>query len=59
VGFFGNLEEASAVILAKLDDDVLAFDLEFAQGDGLFHMENSANYRTGMGVSTENPCRWN
>jgi hypothetical protein len=39
VGFLSDLEEAAAVILAKLDDDVLAFDLEFAQGDGLFHKE--------------------
>jgi hypothetical protein len=28
---------------------VLAFDLEFAQGDGLFHKERISNYRTGDG----------
>jgi hypothetical protein len=47
VGFFGDFEKPASVILAKFDDEVLPFDLKFAQGDGLFHMERSLPYRRG------------
>jgi len=55
VGFFGDLEKPASFILAKFDDDVLPFDLKFAQGDGLFHMERSLSIGGGRMVSTENP----
>ena len=37
VRFFHYAEEASASILAKLDHDLLAFNLKFFAGDHLFH----------------------
>ena len=49
VGFFGDFEKPASVILAKFDDEVLPFDLKFAQGDGLFHMERLSTLSEGRG----------
>jgi hypothetical protein len=49
MGFFGDFEKPASVILAKLDDEVLPFDLKFAQGDGLFHMERVSILSEGRG----------
>ncbi len=49
VGFFCDFEKPASVILAKFDDDVLPFDLKFAQGDGLFHMERNFSLSEGGG----------
>ena len=49
VGFLGDFEKATSVIFTKLDDDVLAFDWEFAQGDGLFRRKDRNLADRGQG----------